>query len=325
MTRELSTKQLALPGFKATAVGLVPNKSLSANQWNEAGDLLGHIEGRLMWYIGDWLLAGEDKGYLERGKLDDACERFGIAYQTAIDSAVTCRAIEQRLRRPSLSYGHHRQVANRDDAEELLDWAEENEASVQDLRAEKRRRQKEDAATPLPGEKGKYRVLYADPPWEYNSGDQHSRESQETVLSTHYPSMSLDELKSLEIATLSRSNAVLFLWATSPTLDEAVDLASAWGFEYKASFVWDKIKHNVGHYVSVRHELLLICTRGSCTPDSSKLPNSVVRIERGEHSAKPEEFYGIIENMYTTGPYLELFARGKRKGWKSWGNEAQTN
>jgi len=76
--------------------------------------------------------------------------------------------------------------------------------------------------------------------------------------------------------------------------------------------------------VSVRHELLLICTRGSCVPDSSKLPNSVQRIKRGEHSAKPEEFYALIEEMYTSGPYIELFARNERKGWEQWRNQAQT-
>ena len=135
--------------------------------------------------------------------------------------------------------------------------------------------------------------------------------------------MTLDDLCGLPIADIAHDNAVLFLWATSPLNDDAMVVAKAWGFDYKSQFVWDKVKHNVGHYVSVRHEVLLISTRGSCTPDSSKLPNSVQRIERGQHSEKPEEFYGIIEEMYSSGPYIELFARNQRKGWKSWGNEAQ--
>ncbi|HSH52407.1 MAG TPA: MT-A70 family methyltransferase, partial [Bacteroidales bacterium] len=90
---------------------------------------------------------------------------------------------------------------------------------------------------------------------------------------------------------------------------------------YKTSFVWDKVKHNMGHYNSVRHEFLLVCTKGSCTPDVKKLFNSVQRIEKTKHSAKPEKFYEIIETLYTQGEKLELFARNNRKGWKSYGNE----
>jgi len=84
--------------------------------------------------------------------------------------------------------------------------------------------------------------------------------------------------------------------------------------------VWDKIKHNMGHYNSVRHEFLLICTRGSCTPDVVKLYDSVQAIERTEHSKKPEEFRAIIDTLYTHGNKIELFARQPADGWEVWGN-----
>ena len=81
----------------------------------------------------------------------------------------------------------------------------------------------------------------------------------------------------------------------------------------------------MGHYNSVRHEHLLICTRGSCKPDIPKLVDSVQSIERSKkHSQKPEEFYTIIENLYDHGRKLELFARGRRKGWDFDGNEVQS-
>lgn len=320
---DLARTQLTLPGFKATPTGLVPSKTLSLVQWEEAGDVLGHIEGRLMWYVGDWLIAGEGKGYLERGKLDEACERFRIAYKTAANAASTCRALKQSSRRRELSYGHHAEVANHDDAEELLDWCEKTDPpqSVQELRAEKRRRSKEAARIPPP--KGKYRVIYADPPWQY--GDERGGLVGYTAAQDHYETMPLDDICDLPIEDLAHENAVLFLWSPAPLLPEAYEVVDAWGFEYKAEFVWDKVKHNVGHYISVRHELLLICTRGSCTPDASKLPNSVQRIERGKHSEKPGKFYELIEGMYTSGPYIELFARRARKGWKAWGNQLQTS
>ena len=165
----------------------------------------------------------------------------------------------------------------------------------------------------------KYRVIYADPPWKY--GDQLT-ESYGAV-KYHYPAMTIKELCELPVKALSGDDAVLFLWVTSPLLYEAAPIISAWGFQYKTSFVWDKIKHNMGHYNSVRHELLLICTRGSCLPDVSELIDSVQSIERSaKHSEKPEEFRAIIETLYPHGKRLELFARAEHAGWDVWGNQA---
>ncbi len=42
---------------------------------------------------------------------------------------------------------------------------------------------------------------------------------------------------------------------------------------------------------------------------------------RGAHSAKPEAFLDLVEQV-SPGPYLELFARRQRLGWDTWGNEA---
>jgi len=101
------------------------------------------------------------------------------------------------------------------------------------------------------------------------------------------------------------------------------EVIEAWGFKYKTSFVWDKIKHNMGHYNSVRHEFLLVCTKGSCLPDNKKLFDSVLSIEKTEHSNKPEEFRNIIDTLYIYGNRIELFARQKVDGWDSWGNDAR--
>ena len=171
--------------------------------------------------------------------------------------------------------------------------------------------------------RGRYRVIYADPPWWYGT-PQHGKNEQVTTLGTHYPSMKTGAICDLPVGDMAADNAVLFLWATSPLLFEAKAVIDAWGFTYKASIVWDKVLHNVGHYVSVRHEFLLICTRGSCLPDSDKLHDSVVSIERTAHSAKPEQFRDIIDEMYTPvkGDRLELFARAATpKHWASWGNQ----
>ena len=163
----------------------------------------------------------------------------------------------------------------------------------------------------------KYRVIYADPPWKY--GDQLTEDYGSVKF--HYPAMTIAELCALPVREMSESDAVLFLWVTSPLLFECAPIIEAWGFKYKTSFVWDKMKHNMGHYNSVRHEFLLVCTRGSCVPDERKLHDSVQSIERTTHSTKPEKFREIIEEIYPHGKRLELFARKETVGWDVFGNQ----
>ena len=167
--------------------------------------------------------------------------------------------------------------------------------------------------------KDKYRIIYADPPWQY--GDERSGGSYGGAVD-HYPTMSMQELYDLPVHSIVEEDAVLFIWATAPLLEESLNLVKSWGFKYKTQFVWDKVKHNMGHYNSVRHELLLIATKGKCTPDNVQLFDSVQTIERTEkHSEKPEEFRSIIETLYTYGNKIELFARKKIDGWEVFGNE----
>ncbi len=165
----------------------------------------------------------------------------------------------------------------------------------------------------------KYRVIYADPAWSYNDKCENGG-VQARGANGVYPTMSISEICKLPVKSIADDNAVLFLWVTSPLLEECFEVIKAWGFKYKSSFVWDKIQHNMGHYNSVRHELLLICTKGSCTPDNKKLFDSVQSIERLEHSKKPEEFRNIINELYLFGNKIELFSRNVVNGWDCWGN-----
>ncbi|MEN6569027.1 MAG: MT-A70 family methyltransferase [Rikenellaceae bacterium] len=165
---------------------------------------------------------------------------------------------------------------------------------------------------------GKYRIVYADPPWKYSDVKAYRPEG---AAENHYPVMSVEQICNMKMPDIE-DNAVLFLWATSPLLEDCFKVIKAWGFQYKTSFVWDKVKHNMGHYNSVRHEFLLICTRGSCLPDNVKLFDSVQSIERTEnHSEKPEEFRNIIDTLYPYGKRIELFARKEINGWECFGNQ----
>jgi len=177
-------------------------------------------------------------------------------------------------------------------------------------REENKRRQ---ADPPIPLPLGKYRVIYADPPWSYsNSGFSQSAASQ-------YPTMAIEDICALPVGDLAADECVLFLWATSPLLPEALRVMAAWGFEYKASRVWVKNRApGLGWFVNTRHEFLLIGVRGRGHP-KIKI-DSVIEADVTGHSAKPHIVYEQIEQCYD-GPYIELFARNTREGWHSWGNE----
>jgi len=165
-----------------------------------------------------------------------------------------------------------------------------------------------------------FRVIYADPAWSYNDKQ---NTPQLGGAAKHYDTMSISEICLLPVNKISQKDSVLFLWVTSPLLEDAFKVVSSWGFKYKTSFIWDKVKHNMGHYNSVRHEILLVCTKGSCTPDNKKLYDSVQSIERNDnHSEKPIEFLNIIDDIYTFGNKLEMFCRNiKKDKWYGWGNE----
>ena len=166
---------------------------------------------------------------------------------------------------------------------------------------------------------GTFRIVYADPPWKYND----TLTENYGAADHHYPQMTIEELCEMKLPEITE-NAVLFMWTTSPLLEDAFTVVKAWNFEFKTTFIWDKVKHNYGHYNSMRHEILLICTRGSCVPDIKELFDSVQVIERtNKHSEKPEQFRQIIDKLYPYGNRIELFARKKvkNKNWKVWGNE----
>lgn len=182
---------------------------------------------------------------------------------------------------------------------------------------------------------GKYRVFYADPPWQYSDSGPIGSSDNYGRAERHYPTLSREELcgeenlpngrnLAADIQAATEDNAVLFLWSTAPMMEDAFRVIRAWDFAYKTFFVWDKVRHNFGHYSSVRHESLLVGVKGSCTPEVPQLHDSVVQIKRTpQHSEKPRYFRELIDGLYPSGNRLELFGRRTVEGWDVWGNELQ--
>jgi N6-adenosine-specific RNA methylase IME4 len=186
------------------------------------------------------------------------------------------------------------------------------------IAASKVRRAIRDAALPAPPPmpEGPFERILADPPWDMGSPDSPHSPQQ------HYPCLRLDELKALRLP--AAENCVLFMWAVTSMLPEALELLQAWSFTYRSNAVWVKNGIGPGVWLRQRHELLLIATRGNVSPpDPEERCDSVIDARRTRHSEKPEDSYKLIETMYPAVSKLELFARGTpRPGWAIWGNEA---
>jgi len=325
--------------YRTTYVGTEIIRQSTKEEWENYGEILRRVDEAKQWAIGDWLVDG--KRHYGDGLYKQAENLLGIGYNELARFKRIAEQFEIRQRCLNLSYAHHYEVASLKRIEEkedgtlelseqtdtekiqkFLSDAEKENISVRELR-EKVRKYKEEQREyiRLANEPEKYTVIYADPPWQYTSGDQHTDTTQETVIGDHYPSMSLQEIRMVPVNKMAAIDCVLFLWVTSPLLEESFEIIRAWGFKYKTSMVWDKIAHNVGNFVSVRHEFLLICIKGQ-PPRVSTLVDSVYQEERTEHSKKPIYFRNLIDELYPNGKRIELFARGELpENWDKWGNE----
>lgn len=171
-----------------------------------------------------------------------------------------------------------------------------------------------------------YRTIVADPPWEYPEG--FNGWGKRRPLG--YEQMTLKALMDLPVRDLLEREGYIFLWATNRYLPAALSLVRHWGFTYRQTLTWDKgeVGSGLGGMFATSSEFIVIAqhirsgtnAHGRRT-NGERVPTSVFRWPRGEHSAKPEAFLDLVERV-SPGPYLELFARRQRLGWDTWGNEA---
>lgn len=185
----------------------------------------------------------------------------------------------------------------------------------------------------LPNEK--YDIIYADPPWDYGGKMQFDKSSikseninfeKNIFISSaefKYPTVKIQDLKKLDVASISAENCLLFMWATGPHLSNAIELGISWGFEYKTvAFVWDKMVHNPGRYTLSQTEFCLVFKRGKIpSPRGARNIRQLISMKRGKHSEKPEKIIEGITAMFPEQSKIELFARKNYIGWDNWGLE----
>ncbi|HZH74296.1 MAG TPA: MT-A70 family methyltransferase [Mariniphaga sp.] len=179
----------------------------------------------------------------------------------------------------------------------------------------------------------KYDVIYADPPWHFKVW---SRKGAERSAEIHYQTQSVEFLKEMNIQAISKPDCTLFMWATFPCLEQALELGKAWGFTYKTvAFTWVKTNINnekpfmgMGYYTRANAEIVLLFTKGKPLARHAKDVPQVLISPRGRHSEKPDEIRKRIVRLFGNVARVELFARQNSrednntfKGWDVFGNE----
>ncbi len=160
---------------------------------------------------------------------------------------------------------------------------------------------------------GKYEAIAIDPPWSY--GREYDPESSRVA--NPYPEMAQDELMELEIP--SADDSVMFLWTTHAFIFDAKELLDHWGFEYKATMVWNKEKIGMGHWLRMQCEFCLVGIKGKPNWNNTTW-RDIITESRREHSRKPEAFYKMVDEIII-GRKLEYFSRTARDGWEVFGND----
>jgi N6-adenosine-specific RNA methylase IME4 len=174
----------------------------------------------------------------------------------------------------------------------------------------------------------KFGTILADPPWQFTNRT--GKVAPEHRRLARYATLTMPEIKALPVADLAAEPAHLYLWVPNALLPEGLDVMKAWGFHYKSNIVWHKIRKDggsdgrgVGFYFRNVTEILLFGTRGrnARTLARGRRQVNYMSSRKREHSRKPDEQFAIIEAC-SPGPFLELFARGDRRNWTLWGDQA---
>jgi N6-adenosine-specific RNA methylase IME4 len=253
----------------------------------------------------------------------------GVATETAYTMASLMKRVAQAERDVAQSISHAKLIAKLTPSEQHR-WLKKSRNAgwgIRELDQQLKASQKRGVLTTAAELEGMFRVWLVDFPWKHKQAQPSMVKAE-----SHYPGMTVEQ--GIKMGSMVQAHAtkqaVMFFWVTAPQLYYASDdispdpyrIIRSWGFKPKTGGVWDKVAHNFGHYLSIRHEHLIICTRGSCTPDHPVPMFDSVFAERksGVHSEKPGVVYKMIERMYE-GKRVELFARQERKGWTCYGNQ----
>ena len=165
----------------------------------------------------------------------------------------------------------------------------------------------------------RFATIVIDPPWDWgDEGDQ----DQLGRARPDYATMTKEQLLDLPLPDLADDDCHLYMWITNRSLPKGFELMERWGFRYVTAITWAKPSFGMGNYFRGQTEHVLFGVKGS-QPLKRKDVGTLFNAPRGPngHSSKPVEFYDLVESC-SPGPYLEMFSRSDRAGWKAWGENA---
>lgn len=203
----------------------------------------------------------------------------------------------------------------------LLQAKREIKEAKREERREENRAKVAEAATPeqIAETGARFATIVIDPPWDWgDEGDQ----DQLGRSRPDYATMSKEQLLALPLPDLADVDCHLYLWITNRSLPKGFELMERWGFRYVTAITWAKPHFGMGNYFRGQTEHVLFGVKGS-QPLKRKDVGTLFQAPRGPngHSSKPVEFYDLVESC-SPGPYLEMFSRCERDGWKTWGESA---
>lgn len=298
-------------GFALKGRSATPSVSRpSLNGWIQAMQFAVGAHEASPYWICD-LMAYAETRESWRTKLDQAVSLTGYKEHTLHNLGYIGRRVEEPERQLAPSIGHAAAVAplDREQQTVVLTKARDNHWTVSQTRTAAtatKRRKVIDGQARL---EGQYPVIVVEPRWP-----------------THERGKTIKALCQMPMPAHASPNAALFLWIPNSMLlvsPGPVDVITAWDFEYRATVIWHQVIGTPSRFLSLTHETLALCTRGTAFPATAE-ESSVQTIRRSFTShEKPVELLALIERMYPTGPYLHIGAGPVRPGWSNWSLEFQ--
>lgn len=239
-------------------------------------------------------VAEGQRGY--QGEVRDKIARYLGVGRTTIDRA---EAVVEAAEEEPEEYGH---------LVEQMDRSGNVASAYRRLNVQRQAQELDREPPPLPT--GPFRVIVADPPWQYETGG-----------ALPYPTMPIDEIKAMAVNDIAEKDAILWLWTTNAHLRVAFEVIDAWGFEYRTLLTWVKDRMGTGDWLRGQTEHCLLAVRGKPVFLHGS-HTTVIEAVRREHSRKPDEFYTLVEET-CPGSKVEIFARQKRVGWQAFGDQAE--
>lgn len=313
-------------GDDESALAFVISKNLARRHLNEAqramvAESLANMKAHENQYTKD----GCANLHNHKVSQSDAAKKLNVSTR----SVATARAIKQNAEPEVVQAVHDGKISlnsaaaiaklpKKDQKHVMQD--DRPDKAVKKIARQKKEQELSQKQAALPS--NKYGVIYADPEWSFET---YSENGKDRSADNHYPTSSTEDIMARGVKDIAADDCVLFLWATSPMIKDALRVMDAWGFTYKSQAIWNKDKIGTGYWFRNKHEILLVGTRGEIpAPAMGDQFPSVIDAPVGAHSAKPVKFYEIIETYFPTLKKIELNARNRRSGWDSWGNEVES-